>query len=67
LANLITAFTQGLPIPVYCSDKSGLTGLAMIAGVFDWDDSQVLNEVAMHKFTLKPYAVGAAGPFPQFG
>ena len=68
---LISAFTNVAPIPVYVSDGTASAGAAaiglkMVAGVFGWDDTQTLNEVPVNKFTLKPYAVGANGPFPQF-
>ncbi|MGO9111166.1 MAG: hypothetical protein ACLP9L_18230 [Thermoguttaceae bacterium] len=67
MSALITAVTSSLPIPIYVSDATGMTGLSMIAGVFGWDDTQTLNEVPINKFTLKPYAVGSGGPFPTFG
>ena len=67
MSALITAVTGSLPIPIYVSDGAAMIGLNMVAGVFGWDDSQILNEVPVNKFTLKPYAVGANGPFPSFG
>ena len=44
-----------------------MTGFNAVMYVSDYDDSQTLNETAVDKFTLKPFAVGAAGPFPNFG
>jgi hypothetical protein len=66
MTQLIAACVGVLPISCYVSDGAGLTGLAAVFGVFGWDDTQILNEVPVNKFTLKPYAVGAGGPFPTF-
>jgi zinc transporter ZupT len=66
MTQLITACINAQPISCYVSDGVGMTGLAAVFGVFGWDDTETLNEVPVNKFTLKPYAVGAAGPFPTF-
>ena len=44
-----------------------MTPFNCVMYVADFDDTQTLNEVPVNKFTLKPFAAGAAGPFPYFG
>ena len=60
------AFTAA-PIPILITDKSGMTPFNAVMYVADFDDTQTLNEVPVDKFSLKVFAVGAAGPFPYFG
>ena len=62
-----TAFMTAAPICIYITDKSGMTPFNSVMYVADFDDTQTLNDVPVDKFTLKNYAVGAAGPFPYFG
>lgn len=62
-----TAFFTSAPIAITITDKSGMTPFNAIMYVADFDDTQTLNEVPMDKFSLKPFAVGSAGPFPYFG
>ena len=66
LTALMTAFTNAYPIPVYVGDGTGVLGMNFVAAVMSWDDTETLNDVPMHKFTLKPYAVGQSGTFPYF-
>ena len=61
------AYFGALPIPILVTDKSGMTPFNAVMYVSDFDDTQVLNEVPVDKFTLKVYACGAGGPFPYFG
>ena len=62
----MTAFINAQPIPVFVTDKAGMHSFSAVMGVFGLDDTQTLNEVAVNKFTLKPYACGYGGPQPSF-
>jgi hypothetical protein len=66
MAAFITAFVNFQPIPIFVTDKAGMLGFEAVMWVTDWDDTQTLNEVAINKFTLEPYAVGVAGPQPHY-
>lgn len=62
-----TALFTSVPIPILVTDKTGMTPFNAVMYVADFDDTQTLNEVPVDKFSLKVFAVGAAGPFPYFG
>lgn len=56
-----------LPIPILVTDKSGMTPFNAVMYVAEFDDTQTLNDVPVNKFSLKCWAVGAAGTGPYFG
>ncbi|MGO8691633.1 MAG: hypothetical protein ACLQLG_18595 [Thermoguttaceae bacterium] len=69
----LLAFRQAMigrqPIPININDGSAAGGLlfAGLMGVSAGDNDQQLPNVPGNKFTLKPWAVGAAGNQPQLG
>ena len=68
LAAFRSALINRYPIPILVSNGSeaALTRFSGLVGVFSGDDDQRIAGVAMQKFTLKPWAVGAGGTQPGF-